>query len=345
MLKELVEQQASGLVFLPGPSGRQAELAQSALADLMPVELDPDRARGNGYNMEGHLSLTTRGRDHLLTLLAASPDQNERVWAALPGFYWYAGVRRLRPGSEALAVHDQARNSAGRIPLIATRQAGNGKVLFMGIDSAWRWRRGVEDLYHYRFWGQVFRWMAHQRHLAYAEGIRFFLLPETPSRGDRIFLHATVLDRNGFPLDGAMVESVLRTPSGREERLTLLPDSGGWGTYSGQTILREGGKHALSISCRETGREVKMDLLVHHPIIEQVGQPARPEVLGEIAFISGGRAAGTEEAKKLIDELRALPQRRPREERLRLWCHPAWLALLAGVFSLYWIGRKAIGRI
>ena len=27
----------------------------------------------------------------------------------------------------------------------------------MGSDSAWRWRRGVEDKFHYRFWSQVVR--------------------------------------------------------------------------------------------------------------------------------------------------------------------------------------------
>ena len=44
--------------------------------------------------------------------------------------------------------------------MIVTRSAGNGKVLYMGTDSAWRWRKGVEDTYHYRFWGQVVRWMS-----------------------------------------------------------------------------------------------------------------------------------------------------------------------------------------
>ena len=29
----------------------------------------------------------------------------------------------------------------------------------------------VEDLYHYRFWSQVVRWMAHQRHISGNEGI------------------------------------------------------------------------------------------------------------------------------------------------------------------------------
>ena len=67
----------------------------------------------------------------------------------------------------------------GRIPLLVTRAAGNGKVLYMGTDAAWRWRKGVEDTYHYRFWGQVVRWMSHQRHLAQEEGIRFFYTPRS----------------------------------------------------------------------------------------------------------------------------------------------------------------------
>ena len=65
----------------------------------------------------------------------------------------------------------------------------------MGTDSAWRWRRGVEDKYHYRFWSQVVRWMAHQRHLSDKEGIRVSYSPEAPNVGDTVFLQTTVLDQ------------------------------------------------------------------------------------------------------------------------------------------------------
>ena len=80
-------------------------------------------------------------------------------------------------------MHSSLRNDEGRIPLLVTRPYGNGKVLFMGTDGAWRWRLGVEDKYHYRFWGQVIRWMAHQRHLAQGERIRLSFSPETPRTG------------------------------------------------------------------------------------------------------------------------------------------------------------------
>src|SRR6266404_4244002 len=69
----------------------------------------------------------------------------------------------------------------------ATRAAGSGKVLFMGTDSAWRWRRGVEDKYHYRFWSQVVRWMAHQRHLSEKQGILLTFSLEVPQAGETVF--------------------------------------------------------------------------------------------------------------------------------------------------------------
>ena len=55
---------------------------------------------------------------------------------------------------------------------------------FLGTDSAWRWRKGVEDRYHYRFWSQVIRWMGHGRNQASENGIRLLMDPEKPEVGD-----------------------------------------------------------------------------------------------------------------------------------------------------------------
>lgn len=344
-LRDLVESQASGLVFLPGPSGRWLSLVKSPLGALLPVEIEPDRPRGHGLQLEARLALTALGRDHLLTMLAASPEQNGRIWSALPGFFWYAAAARARPGSEVLAVHAQARNEHGRIPLIVARRAGSGKVLYMGFDSAWRWRRGVEDLYHYRFWGQVFRWMAHQRRMAQAEGIRFFYSPESPVRGERLSVQATPLDASGFPMERATVEARLIAPSGEEQRFLLRPIEGAWAAYQGTAQLREGGEFRLEVRCVETDRRAETRFLVGAPTIEQIGRPARTEVLREISRLTGGRFGRTDDADAVLDALRTLPPPAPRQTSLRLWCHPVWLAALAAVLSAYWIGRKGLGRI
>lgn len=343
-IKGLVEQQGSGLVFLPGKLGKQAELAPTVLGELMPVVLDPARPQGTGQRIESKLRLTTLGRDHLLTILAANGDENEAVWRGLPGFYWYAGVLKSKPGADVLAV-GEARNEFGSVPLLVTRGAGNGKVLFMGTDGAWRWRRGVEDVYHYRFWGQVVRWMAHQRHLAHGDGIRFFYTPENPAAGDRIYLHATVFGQDGAPVEVASVTVELTDGKGRRETVELAADAGGWGTFSGTFTPRSGGTFEAAVRCRETGKRITSVMTVSEPKTEKTGRPARGDVLRELADITGGRCGTHAELERVVEEIKALPEPRPEEQRFRLWCHPLWGLLIVGLLGAYWVGRKLLGKL
>ena len=345
LIKGLVEQQGSGLVFLPGSQGKQTSLATSALGELLPVVMEPGAAEGIGSPLESRLELTARGRDHLLTMLAADPAANQTVWKYLPGFYWYAAVSRAKPGTDVLAVHGAARNQHGRIPLLVTRNQGSGKVLFMGTDSAWRWRRGVEDTYHYRFWGQVVRWMSHQRHLAHAEGIRFFFTPEAPARGERVFLNATVFDRAGLPVTTGPVTVTLANAAGGAETLDLNAEPGGWGVFTGSCVPREGGRYTAEVLCPAAERQVKAEILVSSPQRERVGRPARGAVLRELAAITHGRQGTTAQLDELVRSIQLLPEPKPVEERFRLWCHPLWATLIVGLLTVYWAGRKLIGLV
>ncbi len=180
-LKQQVAAQAAGLILMPGFRGFQISLLDTELKDLFPVELDKAQPRGWGSATPGHFELTELGARSLLTRLEDTENANANIWASLPGFQWYAGVVRAKPGSEVLATHSSETNRHGRIPLIVTKTYGTGKILFMGTDGAWRWRKGVEDKYHYRFWGQVARWMAYQRNMASDELMRLFYSPDRPA--------------------------------------------------------------------------------------------------------------------------------------------------------------------
>ena len=343
MIKGLVEQQASGLVFLPGSLGRQRTLADSPLADLIPVETDFAKGIGMASSVEAHLDLTFRGRDHWLTMLATDPAANQAVWKGLPGFYWYAPVIKAKPGSEVLAVHQMARNDNGRIPLLVTKNQGNGKVLYMGTDSAWRWRKGVEDTYHYRFWGQVVRWMAHQRHLAQDEGMRFFFNPEAPKRGDKVRLNATVMDKLGIPISTGKVTVTLKAPSGTSESIDLATENAEWGMRSGEFIPREGGTYEIEVACPDAGRKLQTKMDVSVPTVEKVGLPAKPEVLREISAITGGKSGRVGDLSDLLSKISILPEPKVQEQRSRLWCDPIWCGVLLALLVAYWVGRKLIG--
>ncbi len=345
LIKGLVEQQGSGLVFIPGRHGRQFTFLDSPLKDLIPVVFDTSKPEGIGLQNEGVVTLSTVGRRHLLTRFDADEVRNDEIWKQLPGFFWSASVERSRPGSEVLAVHSALRNSYGRMPVLVTRNAGNGKVLFMGTDSAWRWRRGVEDRYHYRFWSQVVRWMAHQRHLSEKEGIRLTYSPESPQIGDTVYLQSAVLDSGGFPLEEGLVTASVTAPSGRTEQIQFSPVDGGWGVFKSSFGVQEGGKYKITVHSEKSARTLTTELPVAETIPEKIGRPINREILKEIAGLTGGTNVAPESLADLVKQISVLPEPQPLERRIRLWSSPYWGGLLLLLLTIYWIGRKAAGLI
>jgi len=345
LLKGLVEQEGSGLVFVPGRRGREATFLNSPIKDLYPVELDATKPGGIGLQNESQLVLTSSGKRHWLTRFDSDEDRNDELWKQLPGFFWSASVEKSRPGSEVLAVHSDMRNSWGRMPLLVTRSAGNGKILFLGTDSAWRWRRGAEDKFHYRFWGQVVRWMAHQRHLSEKDGIRLSYSPETPQAGDTVFLQSTVMDQSGFPIDKGPVAGRVTSPNGRAERLDFTQLDGGWGVFKSTFTAPEAGTYKLEIAAEQYGRRLQTDLRVTRPQLEKQGQPVNSQVLREIAAITHGASVSVDDLDKVVNQISLLPEQQPIEKHVRLWSEPAWGGLLFVLLILYWIGRKRAGLI
>ena len=342
-LKGLVEQQASGLVFMPGWQGRQFSLLETELKELYPVLLDEGQPGGWGSRTPGQFELTELGQRSLLTRLADTQEDNAEVWEGLPGFQWYAPVLRARPGSEVLGVHKEISNEFGRLPLLATRTYGAGKVLFMGTDGAWRWRKGVEDRYHYRFWGQVVRWMAYQRNMARGETMRLYYAPDQPQLKQSLALNANVMDRSGEPLASGEVTARVVAPSGRAETIRLSAQGEEWGLFTARYTPQEPGRHEVTLACRQTGGTLETSFFVQGLAQERLGKPARPEVLEEISRITRGKVLALNRLEEVVQTLGNLPDPPPVERRLQLWSHPAVMAAMVALLTLFWILRKWVG--
>ncbi|MDP0492329.1 MAG: hypothetical protein Q7Q71_14870 [Verrucomicrobiota bacterium JB023] len=348
MLKGLVSNQASGLVFIPGSQGNWQSLVGSPLGDLLPVELDPKQSSGISDVAPSPLDLTTPGRSSLLTMLADTEEQNPAVWSSLPGFHWHAPVVRAKSGSEVLAVHANRRNEYGRIPLLVTNRVGSGKVLFLGHDSAWRWRRGVEDLYHYRFWGQVARWMSYQRNIAADQRLRLYFAPERPKPGDTVTITANAFDTNGAPIKEGTLPLKLVAPSGNTSRLALEAEEGEnpWGSFSGSFRVSQSGPWQIEAFLPDDPEDqprLSTTVLAQEDQLEKIGQPARPEILAEVASLSRGTIASPDDLPNLLEKLQLLPTPRPQVIPLRLWAHPWTAILIISLLALFWTGRKFNG--
>ncbi len=345
-LKHQVASQAAGLVLMPGFRGYQLSLLETSLEDLFPVLLDTAQPRGCGPPTPGQFELTELGARSLLTRLEDTENANANLWASLPGFQWYAGVTRAKAGSEVLATHSAETNRFGRIPLIVTKTYGTGKILFMGTDGAWRWRKGVEDKYHYRFWGQVARWMAYQRNMASDELMRLFFSPDRPRTGDTLTLNANAMSIGGEPLQSARVAVQITSPSGKIGTVRLQP--GGeeqWGLFTGNFVPDEPGEHRLTMTCVENGGTLETAITVQGTTLERIGEQARYDVMEEIARITRGEILKTPDLDLIKEKLASLPDPEPLERRLRLWAHPVWIGAIILLLTVFWVGRKVAGVV
>jgi hypothetical protein len=343
-LNKLVRDQAAGLVFMPGLHGFEFSLQNSALGELLPVVFDETQPHGWGTSAPGRFVLTDAGQHSLLTKLADTDEASARIWQTLPGFQWYAPALRAKAGTEVLATHGSETNRFGRVPLLVTKTHGAGKILFMGTDGAWRWRKGVEDLYHYRFWGQVVRWMAYQRNMSPGEKMRLFYSPDRPLAGTVLTLNANVTSLSGEPLREGAVIAQISAPSGKTSTLRLVPaGSDAWGLFTGNFTPTEPGEHHVRLTCAEAGSALETVITVGGTPREKLNQPAKFEVLREIAQLTRGKFIESGNPEEVISALAALPNPPLQERRLQLWAHPLWAGTLILLLAIFWIARKVMG--
>jgi hypothetical protein len=328
------------------------------LADLLPVVYDTAKPLGDWTRSESRFSLLPEGRVSPLLLLEEDEFANDELWRRLlPGFFWHAGVLRDAPltGSQILAIHSTKRNQYGFLPLLVTAQTGNGHVLFMGTDSAWRWRRGVEDRYHYAFWGQVVRWMGHKRKLATGRGMRLILTPERPRLKASVKLEAIIGDWGGVGGKERVIGDVTR-PDGTVLRgIEFRAVEGSFGTYTADLKLERAGDYAVHVYTpdqvkvtdgrREYMREVKKVIHVEDEVIEIVGRPIKHAVLTQLARDTRGDTHAVMDLTPFLQRITERSRYTPEVEIYELWAEPWWGGLILLLLAVYWTLRKVIGLV
>ena len=345
LLTDLIKYQASGIIFMPGRRGRQQSLSKTSLSEVLPVIYDTDNPRGLGTQNPASYTLTQRGREHWLTKLRGTGEKDREFWTKLPGFHWSASVNKTKPGSEVLAVHSNYATEWGKMPILVIRQEGAGKSLYLGTDSAWRWRRGVEDKYHYRFWSQVVRWMAHGRYLAEKDGIKLIPSPEKPRVGEKLFLRCIVLDRSGFPLEEGKVNGLVRHADGNLENLSFRPDPECPGVYLSSLEATTAGNLKIDVICESVERNIQTKLQVEEPNLEKLGKPTNQVPLQQLANLSAGLSVNYQDAEKLITALSLIPEPKPNIRIHSLRSNLYWGGFLFLLLAIYWTGRKFFGMV
>jgi hypothetical protein len=187
--------------------------------------------------------------------------------------------------------------------------------------------------------------MAYQRNMAKGETMRLFYSPEQPRPGQTVFATANVQATSGEPLMNGQVTLRTESPAGQFEQLRMLSDGGDWGAYAAKFTPMETGTYKLSLQCEETQATLEASLLVRGGSTERVGKPARPEVLEELASISGGQMILPENITTIPELLNKLPAPSLEIRRFAIWSSPWSVATLILLATMFWIGRKMLGLL
>ncbi len=218
---ELVEKAVSrdGLtvVIIPGrqsmPHGFQSEI----LSSLLPVkEFNPrvaeqfQKSALDSPATSYHLKLSPDAFHLPMFQLSDNMTLRDPTLTDLAGHQWiYGGVPKA--GATLWASSRISGDSGAAVPTIVHHDYGFGQVVWMGIDSTWRWRMRSGDAIHYRFWGQLIRWAARNKSAAGNDDVRMTLSDTVIGASEQVDAVVRWNPERLHELQGATIK-VLATP-------------------------------------------------------------------------------------------------------------------------------------
>ena len=347
-LARAVSEDGLGLIVQVGPAAMPHAFVDGPLLRLLPLEFA--RPEGEGSAEDGRrapgleaaafapfrMAITATGSLHPALRLYDSASRNRRVWSRMPPFYWAADTVSPAAGATVLA---EFKTADGARPLVAEHFAGAGRVLVIGTDSTYRWRRNIGDYLFYRFWGQAIRRVARAKQRP-AERTWMEVHPSRVERGESVAVELHAVDVAGRPLERARLAA--KVSRGDSVETVLLEGTGQAGHYRGAWPAKAVGEYSVSFT-DATDTTVTAAVRVTESDRELVRPAVDRDTLGSLADLSGGGMLELDALGRLADRLHGESTTVHSVHEEELWDN--WLMLLAlvGLYCTDVFARRMSG--
>ena len=385
-INEAVTRRGTMLVCVAGARYMPHAHDNETLQTLLPVNYTAD-SEGRFESPEPffRIELTAAGQAHSVTSQSSSRALNLERWASFQPMQWRFVSDGVKETAEVLAFA-RATGTIGTIDditldgspgsveaaierlanrktieqsnaVISTIRAGLGKVLFLSADETWRFRYGVGDTYHHRFWGQVMRWGAGPNLRSGNDFVRLGSdrLSYTPE--DPITVTAKLLDAERRPMTDAKIEVEVWKDGERlnQQRMSYQSDSSG--LYESNLSLTREGSYELRLAgddveqslvrTPDSPENISTELLVvstRNPV-ELAELTADRDFLNHATQLTGGRLAELHDLDSLLSAFGAPKEVLTERRNVTLW--DTWPMLLAflGILTLEWTLRRRSGLV
>jgi hypothetical protein len=351
-VRTFVAEKGGGIVFVAGTRFLPWLYRDTPdVAALLPIELESLDSSGGGRLPDDVLrgfvvQPTPLGLQAGPMQLGDTLAETEKIWRSLSPLYWLAAIDRLKPAAQVWAEHPTHVTSEGRhLPVIVTQYVGAGKVLFHAIDSTWRWRVGVGDVYFARYWVQAIRYLARGK-LNAGRGAEITTDRREYRQGETVTARARFIDQRLAPA-GDDVTLTIETSGRARQQAVLHRSATASNVFEDSVAELPEGSYELTLSEPQVpGHPTSARFTVVTPPGELARLAMDRAALVAAAETTHGKFYTIADADRLVDELprgRRVPIENlpPLEIWNRWWLLLPFLALVIGE----WILRKRKGML
>jgi hypothetical protein len=357
-LETFVSEFGGGIIFISGAMNNPRTLANSPLANLLPVVADENRdlyEHEKVYSQTFGYQLTPDGKTSPITNFKefkGDKDKNLEHWEAranpkygLPGIRWFTRIKKLKAGASPLVEIVGLPGESNRPPLFVTQHVGRGRVFWSATDETWLWRYVAGDYpWFYPFWQQAMYWTREGKLLG-ARRYRVAVDKERYTRGEKVLVYANAFDEKFEPKTDASIEVFVDPPAGRAglERIKvlLLKDKTRDGYYEGQYHPDDTGLYRIWAGEEDESTRATAKFTVFIPDREDDEPILDVATLKELAAESaGGKFFPVDEVGRLNEEIQKNDVMLRETKEDDLWDSPLVFLVFAAIITLEWILRK-----
>ncbi len=364
-MARLVEEYGGGFVMIGGHSAfGQGGYHRTILDRIIPVAMQQEN---DSQPRPFHLRVPVSALAHPLMALGATRSETQEIWTTkFPYLFGLNLVDRAKPGAVVLADDPSSFNAYGPRLVLAVQNVGKGRSMAFMSDTTRSWGRDFETLwgerisaslpltenncdrrYYRQFWVNAVRWLAAGRIVRTNSPVILELAQSGCLPGERVAATVKVRDNELKTLEAAEVSLILSSGGRTNPPVRTVFDRVSQ-SYQAQLVPPTGGDYLVTALARAGGQNLGED---HQLLVCESGDReladlrARPELMSELARVSGGKSLSlTEQAGPELSSLFGTPPPQTVETRRtplwdRWWC----LGLILMLLATEWGTRRVNG--
>lgn len=364
-MARFVEEFGGGFVMIGGNSAfGKGGYHRTILDKIIPVAMEQDNdSQARPITFRVPSSAFT----HPVMAIGSTPDETEQIWTEkFPVLYGCNLVDRAKPGATVLGVDAVARNRYGPRLLLAVQNVGKGRSMAFTSDTTRSWGRDFETIwgepinpalplterncdsrYYRQFWVNAVRWLAAGRIGRTNSPVVIELAQSCCLPGEKVAANVKVRAGDSTIVDNAEVQLDLAT-TGQSNVIVKATYDRVAQAYEADLLPPRDGTFTVTAVAKLQGQKLGEDrqlLVCESADREMADLRAKPDLLGNIARISGGKVLSlSETAGSQLSAILGTPP--PAEIEYRhtpLWDRWWWLGLVIFLLTLEWSVRRLAG--